>query len=184
MSAASDMTEFSARSRNPIPSSLKDKLLFSLDGIDLSRIAVDRDALARTNAHRGEMALVDGLIWHSEGFERGVGVKVARPDEFWVAGHFPGKPLYPGVLMIESAAQIACYLYNSRQTRPQLAAFTRLDDAVFRNSVEPGQELVILCDEIKYSPRRFVSAVQGIVDGQIAFEAKVTGMSLGEAQIE
>jgi 3-hydroxyacyl-[acyl-carrier-protein] dehydratase len=158
--------------------------LFSLDGVDLKATAADKDAIAKTNPHRDEMALLDRLIWRSDGFERGVGVKIAREDEFWVAGHFPGRPMFPGVLMIESAAQLACYLYNARQAKPQLAAFTRLDDAVFRHSVQPGQELLILCDEVKYSPRRFVSAVQGIVDGQIAFEAKITGMSLGEAHID
>lgn len=183
MSAVSRNTGSAQHMLDSMSESVRSKLLFSLDDIDLSAVAADRDALARTNPHRGDMVLLDRLIWHSDGFERGVGVKLAREDEFWVPGHFPGRPLYPGVLMIESSAQIACYLYNSRQPVPLIAAFTRLDNAVFRAGVKPGQELLILCDQIKYSQRRFISAVQGIVDGQIAFEAKITGMSLGEANI-
>jgi 3-hydroxyacyl-[acyl-carrier-protein] dehydratase len=183
MTVASGKQETMKHMLDSMSESVRSKLLFSLDDIDLSAVAADKDAIARINPHRGQMVLLDRLVWHSDGFQRGVGVKVAREDEFWVQGHFPGRPLFPGVLMIESSAQIACFLYNSRQPVPLIAAFTRLDDASFRAGVEPGQELLILCDEIKYSPRRFVSAVQGIVDGQIAFEAKITGMSLGEANI-
>jgi 3-hydroxyacyl-[acyl-carrier-protein] dehydratase len=183
MSVAADMSAFRDPGASPLPKSVKSRLLFSLDGVDLSAVAADRARIARMNPHRQQMALLDRLVWHSPGFERGVGVKVARPDEFWVDGHLPARPLNPGVLMIESAAQLACYLYNARQRTPQIAAFTRLDDAVFRHSVEPGQELMLLSDEIQYSPRRFISAVQGIVEGRIAFEARITGMSLGDAEM-
>lgn len=158
------------------------KTLFSIDHVDLNGCVADAKAIARINPHRGHMALLDRIVWHDDDLRRCVGFKAVRHDEFWVAGHFPGKPLYPGVLMVESAAQTACFLYNKRQATPQLAAFMRLDDTVFRRAIEPGQGLYLLVKEIKYSPRRFISVAQGLVDGQIAFETKITGMSLGDAE--
>lgn len=151
-------------------------LLFDLSGIDLNRIIVSRQALEAINPHRGCMALLDGIVWENPEHTRGVAVKKVRSDEFWVEGHFPSRPMLPGVLMIEAGAQLAVYLYNIRFAEPGLAAFTRIEDAVFRSPVEPGQTLYLLCEEMRFGPRRFVSNIQGVVDDRIAFEASITGM--------
>jgi 3-hydroxyacyl-[acyl-carrier-protein] dehydratase len=159
------------------------KLLFDLSGIDLSGCALDRRGLERYLPHRGVMMLLDALVWTSEDYTRCVGVKQVRHDEFWVPGHFPAKALFPGVLMVETAAQLACYAYNVRRPHPVLAAFMRIDDCVFRSSVSPGDTLHILCREVKWSMRRFISDVQGVVGDRIAFEAKLSGLSLGDAKL-
>lgn len=159
------------------------KLLFDLSGIDLSACALDKQGLRRFLPHRGVMMLLDGLVWTSADFTRCVGVKHVRDDEFWVPGHFPEKALFPGVLMVETAAQLACYAYNVRRPHPVLAAFMRIDDCVFRSSVSPGDTLHILCREVKWSMRRFISDVQGVVGDRIAFEAKLSGLSLGDAEL-
>jgi 3-hydroxyacyl-[acyl-carrier-protein] dehydratase len=154
--------------------------LFDLDGIDLTRRLHDRTQIATVNAHRGDMALLDSIVWISPDFRQSIALKVAKPDEFWVAGHFPGRPMYPGVLMVESAAQLAAYLYNIRQNKRLLAAFTRIDNCSFRNSVVPGDELFLLCQEVKWSRRGFVCDVQGVTDGKLAFEARISGLAVGE----
>ncbi len=157
-------------------------MLFPIEGIDLSAVVATREQIGELNPHRHEMALIDRVVWVDEGFHSGVAAWDVRDDEFWVRGHFPDRPMLPGVLMVEAGAQLACYLYNKHHGSSQLAAFLRIEDAVFRRSVEPGETLLILCREVKRSARRFISDVQGVCGGQVTFEARIHGMRLDSSR--
>lgn len=154
--------------------------LFDLAQVDLRGRLYSKHDIEKWNPHRGDMALLDWIVWHSTDYRQGVGLKHNRMDEFWVAGHFPQRPMLPGVLMIEAAAQLAVFLYNARRTDPLTAAFTRIEGATFRAPVGPGDDLYLLCNEIKWSTRGFVCDVQGLVNGQkIAFESRIAGVNIG-----
>ncbi len=152
--------------------------LFDLDGIDLGARVVDRAGIEAWIPHRHEMSLLDGIVWMAPDRSRGVGVKHIRADEFWVRGHYPGRPMFPGVLMIETGAQLACYLFITRLGELKLAAFLRIEHAAFRRVVAPGDDLYVLCRDVKYQRRRFICDVQGIVRGEVVFDANLSGMTM------
>ena len=153
-------------------------LLFSIDGLDLSTEVYDAAGVEKVLPHRGDMRLIDRIVWHNEGYKRAVAARSIKADEFWVPGHFPGKPMFPGVLQIEAGAQLACFMFLVRHPDPYLAAFLRIENAVFRSMVRPGDELILLGEEAKFGRRRFTANVQGMVGDRLAFEATVSGMAM------
>ena len=160
------------------------RLLFDISGVDLTNRSIGREAIEKLNPHRGDMSLLDYILWVGPEHRQSVALKQVRANEFWVPGHFPDMPLLPGVLMIEAAAQLACYVFNDRRKKNLIAAFLRIEDASFRSSVAPGDDLLLLCREVHYGRRRFIVDTQGVVGDRIAFEARLSGMVLRETAEE
>ncbi len=154
-------------------------LLFDISDLNLDEVRYDAAAVEQVNPHRGHMRMLDGVVWHSALMEsplKAVAFKDVRHDEFWVEGHIPGRPIFPGVLMVEAAAQLASFMHLKRLTKPAFMGFLGADAIKFRNQVVPGQRLYLLAQEIKWSPRRSLCSIQGLVEGNMVFEAQITGM--------
>jgi 3-hydroxyacyl-[acyl-carrier-protein] dehydratase len=152
--------------------------IIDLRSIDLDARIVPREGIALVNAHRGVMALLDAIVWTNDDLSQGIAVKGVREGEFWAEGHIPGRPIMPGVLMVEAGAQLASYLYYRRTGIESFAGFTRIEEVAFRGQVVPGDTLYVLCREVKFSPKRFITDIQGIVNHNIVFEGRITGMVL------
>jgi len=101
-----------------------------------------------------------------------------RDDEFWVPGHIPGRPLFPGVLMIEAAAQLASFMVLRRLPDHDFLGFAGVDDVKFRGQVVPGDRLYVLMEQTEFRRRRCICNTQGLVRGEIVFEATITGMPM------
>ena len=154
-------------------------LLFDIAGIDLNRVVADQEAIRRFNPQRGDMEHLNGINWFDPGGKI-VGYKDCRAEEFWVPGHIPGRPLLPGVLMIESAAQLASYFVKAVLKWEGFIGFGGVQDCKFRQPVLPGSRLYLLGLQLDIRHRRFSSQFQGLVDGQLVFESIITGTVIPE----
>ena len=96
--------------------------------------------------HRDPFLLLDEVLELEPG-GRVVARKLVRPDEWFLAGHFPGRPIMPGVLMVEAMAQAgAVAALSAEENRGKLALFAGIDDVRFKRIVEPGDELELTCE--------------------------------------
>ena len=94
----------------------------------------------------------DPFLFLDEVLELEPGVRVlarrrVRPGEWYLAGHFPGRPIMPGVIMIEALAQAgAVAVLSLEENRGKLALFAGIDGVRFKRVVEPGDELTLACE--------------------------------------
>jgi 3-hydroxyacyl-[acyl-carrier-protein] dehydratase len=151
-------------------------LLFDLSELDLSRVVVSKEQVYEVLPHRHEFALVDGILYLDNETRRFVGFKDAQPDDWWTRGHIPGRPLLPGVLMIEIGAQLASYFAQSYLGDDRFWGFAGVDGVKFRDAVTPPSRFYVLGIGLEIRRRRMVCQVQGVVDGTMVFEARITGM--------
>jgi 3-hydroxyacyl-[acyl-carrier-protein] dehydratase len=158
------------------------KLLFDLSAHDLDKVLHGPDHIESYNPHRGAMRLLDAIVWEDlgQGVTHAIGYKDVRDDEFWVPGHIPGRPIFPGVLMIEAAAQFASYITMRHFSDMTFSfiGFAGVDNVKFRGQVTPGDRLYLLIDGFNMKPRRAICNAQGVVNGNLVFEATITGMPM------
>jgi 3-hydroxyacyl-[acyl-carrier-protein] dehydratase len=96
--------------------------------------------------HRDPFLLLDEVTELEPGV-RVVARKRVREDEWYLAGHFPGRPIMPGVLMVEAMAQTgAVAVLADEANRGKLALFAGIDNVRFKRIVEPGDELELTCE--------------------------------------
>ena len=150
--------------------------IIDVSTIDTGSIAYSREEIYQVNPHRYEFQQLDGIYFMDTDREVMAGYRDVRDDEFWVRGHIPGRPLMPGVLMIESAAQMISYFTKGAVQTDGFIGFGGVSDVKFRGQVTPGMKLILVGKLLELRPRRAVGATQGFVDGAMVYEGTITGM--------
>lgn len=120
--------------------------------------------------HRYPFLLVDRIIDYQES-ERAVGIKNVTMNEEFFQGHFPGRPLMPGVLIVEAMAQVGGIVLSQLPDIPagKLFVFTGIDKVRIRRSVVPGDQLVITAELLSLKRKRFaMMSTRAEVEGQLA----------------
>jgi 3-hydroxyacyl-[acyl-carrier-protein] dehydratase len=116
--------------------------------------------------HRFPFALIDRVIEHVPG-KKAVALKNVTINEPQFQGHFPDRPLMPGVLIVESMAQVGGVIVTQMPDLPKgLFVFAGINNVKFRRPVIPGDQLVITCELLSIKRKRF---------GKVKGEAHVDG---------
>ena len=138
---------------------------------------IGQEEIKKVIPHRNEMLLVDEMREFNE--TSGVGIHHVRPDEFWCRGHFPGKPIMPGVLQVEALAQTACFIVLSeiqKDGAKKLGYFTTMEKIKFSNMVHPGDTLELFVEILAKKMNLYKFHGIAMVCGKKVCEATFTAM--------
>lgn len=154
--------------------------LLDLSTIDLEEVIAGPEQLLSKLSQRGTFEMLDGVNLRDE--EQGVivGFKEIRGDDWWAADHIPGRPLFPGALMIEAAAQLCSYDYLLRDVADpdRFIGFGGLNGTRFRGTVEPDGRMHFVGKVNRIRRSLFSYFAQGFFDGKLVFETEVLGVVL------
>jgi 3-hydroxyacyl-[acyl-carrier-protein] dehydratase len=127
--------------------------------------------------HRYPFLLVDRVL----AIDKGKTIKALKNvtiNEPFFEGHFPNRPVMPGVLMLEALAQAAALLaFDALDTTPtddMVYYFAGIDGARFKRPVEPGDQLVLDVELLRMKAGIFKFKARALVDGDLAVEAELT----------
>jgi 3-hydroxyacyl-[acyl-carrier-protein] dehydratase len=137
-------------------------------------LPLDRAAIEAILPHREPFLMIDEVLELEPG-ERVVARKRVREDEWYLRGHFPGRPVMPGVLIVEAMAQTgAVAVLSEEENRGRLALFAGIDDTRFKRIVEPGDELELECILEQVRGPVGKGRARATVDGQLAARGTLT----------
>ena len=133
-----------------------------------------RDVIEQLIPHRPPFLLVDEILELEPG-RRVVGRREIRADDWWFPGHFPQRPVMPGVLTIEAIAQAgAVAVLADPANHGKIPFFAGIDDCRFKRVVEPGDVLTLECEFVRVRGPIAKGQGRATVDGELAAEAMLT----------
>jgi beta-hydroxyacyl-ACP dehydratase FabZ len=137
---------------------------------------LDATEIQKFLPHRYPFLLVDKIIELERG-KRVVGIKNVSINEWFFQGHFPGRPIMPGVLIIEAMAQVgAVLLLQDIQDEDLLIYFMSMDNVKFRKPVLPGDQIRFELEVINLRKRSARMQGRAYVEDKLVAEAILTSM--------
>ena len=153
--------------------------LFDASQLDFGHVVADQEAIRKSNPQRFEMEQLTAIVHLDRDQHVVVGYKDVGADEFWVRGHMPGYPLFPGVLMCEAAAQLCSYYcHTAGLLQGDFIGFGGMENVRFRGVVKPGDRLVLAAKAAKLHRRQTVFNVQGFVGPVMVFNGDIIGVPM------
>jgi 3-hydroxyacyl-[acyl-carrier-protein] dehydratase len=151
-----------------------------MDGQPAAEIGetIDIQRITAMIPHRYPFLLVDRLVDVVAG-ERAIGIKNVTANEPFFQGHFPERPVMPGVLIIEAMAQTAAVIVVAslgKSAEGKLVYFMSIDSARFRKPVGPGDQLKLHCRKERQRGNVWKFSGEAQVDGVVVADATYTAM--------
>ena len=138
------------------------------------QVPFGRDVIQSLIPHRPPFLLVDEVLELEPG-KRVVGRREIRADDWWFPGHFPDRPVMPGVLTIEAIAQAgAVAVLAAEANRGKIPFFAGIDDCRFKRIVEPGDVLTLECEFVRVRGPIAKGQGRALVGDELAAEAMLT----------
>jgi UDP-3-O-[3-hydroxymyristoyl] N-acetylglucosamine deacetylase/3-hydroxyacyl-[acyl-carrier-protein] dehydratase len=148
----------------------------------LQTAVIDTQGLLRMLPHRYPMLLVDRVV-EMDSDRRAVGVKNVTANEPFFAGHYPGTPIMPGVLIVEAMAQLSGVLIGQKlEHMGKLAVLLSLDRVRLRRPVTPGDQIVMEAETVRIRDRIAHMRCRAYVAEDLAAEAEVKFMLVDDEQ--
>lgn len=153
------------------------ELLVDPRDFDISKPLFNREQIREFNQQRYEMELLDGVLAHDVDKNTIVGFLHLKTDDWWARGHFPNRPMLPGVLGLEAGGQL-CSVYFYKVAKGLRMGLAKIDEVRFFAPMEPPGVL-FLVGRLKAQKMRFAQfEVQAVLNGTVTYHAHFTGAAL------
>lgn len=130
---------------------------------------MNREEIKKILPHREPMLLLDEVTLEND---TAYGSYTVRGDEFFLQGHFPGRPIVPGVIQCEILAQSACILLQDSMEKGTLPLYTGIDRARFRAPVYPGDTIHTACRLTRVKKPFYFAEGEIRVEGRLCLKAE------------
>ena len=154
------------------------KSIIEPGSIDLENSIFGPEEIRARNSQRFEMEMLDRIVHFDPENPTIAGLHVVREDAFWARGHFPDRPILPGILMIEIAAQLCSFFFGEVHDSNELLGFAACEAVRFRGVVHPGSEFLMVGEMVVLRSKLAKFSAQGYVDGKRVFDGTIVGMKI------
>jgi 3-hydroxyacyl-[acyl-carrier-protein] dehydratase len=154
--------------------------LVDLARLDLSRVRFTRADMQKVLRQRGRFSIVDAVVHLEPDTDFVVAYTDVLLGAWWAEDHIPGRPIFPGVLMVEACAQLGTFDFFQRHpdAPSEFVGFASIDNTRFRAPVEPPARLHFVAKVTRVRKNLFTYQCQGLVEHKIVFEGELTGMAM------
>ncbi|WP_254510733.1 3-hydroxyacyl-ACP dehydratase FabZ family protein [Anatilimnocola floriformis] len=162
------------------------EFLYDISKLDFSRHVATLEEIRKYNPQRHEMEQLSGVVYVDETQYLSVGYRDTTKDDFWVRGHFPQLAIMPGVVMLESIAQLCSFVTQRYDLLgAEVVGFGGLENVRFRDVVFPGERFIVISKLGKV--RRggmIICQFQGIAGDRLCIEGTLKGVPIPVSSLQ